>query len=236
MGVQVPLRAQRGEKCPENLFSRAFFDEAVLNTSVASVESTVRACVCDEAVLSIRIADFLGRSMGGMVEQPIIRDSHADPDKPEELVQEFHSIYGLPVTHDTPCVDRERVHMRMKLIAEEFSELVGAVYGSQARATVENAYKEAVHEDDHSRNVIETADALGDITYVVYGMALEMGIPMREVMREIQASNLSKLGDDGRPIYRSDGKVMKGSHYFPPNIARALGLEDLEVETDKKNG
>ena len=66
--------------------------------------------------------------------------------------------------------------------------------------------------------------ALGDIVYVVYGMALELGIPLAEVLAEIQASNLSKLGSDGKPVYREDGKVLKGPDYFPPDIPKALGL------------
>ena len=60
--------------------------------------------------------------------------------------------------------------------------------------------------------------------YVIYGMALELGIPMADVLAEVQASNLSKLGADGRPIYREDGKVLKGPNFFNPDIPRALGL------------
>lgn len=161
-----------------------------------------------------------------MADQPIIRQSNASPDKPEELVREFHDIYGLPVTTDAPSVDRERIGMRMSLIAEEFAELTGAVYGAEARAIIEDAFDRAVQADDHRRDVVESADALGDLVYVIYGMALEMGIPMSRVMAAIQASNLSKLGDDGKPIYREDGKVLKGSHFFSPNIRAALGLEN----------
>lgn len=155
---------------------------------------------------------------------PAPRDSSASPRDPEALVREFHTVYNLPIADDAPSVNRERVHMRMSLIAEEFSELVGAVYGKEARAAIEQAFQEALRRDDGTRDVVETADALGDITYVVYGMALEMGIPMARVLSEIQASNLSKLGADGKPIYRDDGKVLKGPGYFPPNIRRALGL------------
>lgn len=139
-------------------------------------------------------------------------------------MREFHAVYNLPIATGEPSVERERVHMRMSLIAEEFSELVGAIYGKEARSIIEQAYHEAVRRDDASRDVVEAADALGDMTYVIYGMALEMGIPMSRVLSEIQASNLSKLGADGKPIYRSDGKVLKGPHYFPPNIRRALGM------------
>ena len=78
--------------------------------------------------------------------------------------------------------------------------------------------------DDHTRDTVQTADALADLTYVIYGMALELGIPLGDVLREVQASNMSKLGADGKPIYREDGKVLKGPGFFDPDIAGALGL------------
>ena len=79
--------------------------------------------------------------------------------------------------------------------------------------------------DDGTRDIIETADALGDLVYVIYGMALESGIDLNRVLAEIQASNLSKLMPDGSVKLREDGKVLKGPNSFTPNIARALGQE-----------
>ena len=114
--------------------------------------------------------------------------------------------------------------MRMSLIAEEFGELVGAVYGKRARAGVEAAFKQAVSDDDGSRDTVEAADALADLIYVIYGMALEMGIDLAKVLAEVQRSNMSKLGEDGKPIYREDGKVLKGPGYFRPDVAGVLGL------------
>ncbi|MDR6938720.1 putative HAD superfamily Cof-like phosphohydrolase [Arcanobacterium hippocoleae] len=155
-----------------------------------------------------------------------MQKSQANPENPESLVREFHETYNLPIYTGTPSVDRERIDMRMALIAEEFAELVGAVYGKTAREKIERAYAEALQEDDHTRDVIETADALADLTYVIYGMALETAIPLTKVLAQVQASNMSKLGADGKPIYREDGKVLKGPGFFPPNIALALGLTD----------
>ena len=157
---------------------------------------------------------------GPSEKNPAIGDSR----DPEQLVRVFHETYDLPIVTDGPNADRERVHMRMALIAEEFSELVGAVYGKQARAIMEEAFGQAVEADDHTRDTVEVADAIGDLVYVLYGMALETGIPMRDILAEIQASNLSKLGADGTPIYREDGKVLKGPHYFKPDIRKILGL------------
>lgn len=136
---------------------------------------------------------------------------------PEKLVRKFHEVYGLPIV-DCPDVNRERVHMRMALIAEEFGELVRAIYGLEAEKIIKTAVEKAVACDDSSRDTVEAADALADIIYVIYGMALEMGIPIAKILEQVQASNLSKLGIDGKPIYREDGKVIKGPSFFPPNV------------------
>jgi len=143
-------------------------------------------------------------------------------DDPEALVRRFHHVYGLPVQTDGASLERESLDMRMSLIAEEFSELVGAVYGQAARAEVESSYRRAVAADDGTRDTVETADALADLIYVIYGMALETGIDLASVLAEVQRSNMSKLGADGKPVYREDGKVLKGPDYFPPNVEAVL--------------
>ena len=79
--------------------------------------------------------------------------------------------------------------------------------------------------DDSRVDLIETADALGDLKYVVEGAALVFGIPLEPVFMEIHRSNMSKLGTDGKPIYREDGKVLKGPNYTPPNVAAVLAIE-----------
>jgi acetyltransferase len=145
-------------------------------------------------------------------------------DDPEALVRRFHHVYGLPVRTDGPGLERESLTMRMSLIAEEFAELVGAVYGEAARGEVEAAYERAAAADDGRRDTVEAADALADLVYVVYGMALETGIDLAAVLAEVQRSNMSKLGADGKPIYREDGKVLKGPGYFPPDIVGVLGI------------
>ena len=141
---------------------------------------------------------------------------------PEALVRRFHHVYGLPVQTDGASLERESLHMRMSLIAEEFAELVGAVYGQAARAEIESSYRRAVAADDGARDTVETADALADLIYVIYGMALETGIDLAAVLAEVQRSNMSKLGADGKPVYREDGKVLKGPDYFAPDVAEVL--------------
>ena len=143
-------------------------------------------------------------------------------DDPEALVRRFHHVYGLPVQTDGASLERESLDMRMSLIAEEFAELVGAVYGQAARAEIESSYRRAVAADDGTRDTVETADALADLIYVIYGMALETGIDLASVLAEVQRSNMSKLGADGKPVYREDGKVLKGPDYFPPNVEAVL--------------
>ena len=146
---------------------------------------------------------------------------------PMELVLQFHHTYSVPIRpFSDPTLDYERMNMRMSLIAEEFAELMGAVYGLRARAIIEAATAEAVATDEGERDVIEAADALADLVYVVYGMAIESGMNLDSVLAEVQASNLSKLMPDGSVKLREDGKVLKGPNFFQPNIARGLGLEN----------
>ena len=92
---------------------------------------------------------------------------------PMELVLQFHHTYSVPIRpFSDPTLDYERMNMRMSLITEEFAELMGAVYGPRARAIIEAATVEAVAADEGERDVIEAADALADLVYVVYGMPI----------------------------------------------------------------
>lgn len=122
-----------------------------------------------------------------------------------EHVRAFHDAFGIP---NSPVLkgdigDRDAL-LRYKLIREENEE-----------------YLEAALKGD----LVEVADALGDILYILCGTLLKHGLEHKidEVFREIQRSNMSKLGADGKPIYREDGKVMKGPSYFKPDIGRILG-------------
>lgn len=144
------------------------------------------------------------------------------PRDPEALVRQFHATYRMPLSTAAADVDIERIHMRMALIAEEFAELMGAVYGEDAEQAVLATVAAAVASDAGTRDTVEAADALADMIYVIYGMALESGIPLDAVLHEVQRSNLSKLGADGEPLYRADGKVLKGPGFFNPDIATVL--------------
>ncbi len=95
--------------------------------------------------------------------------------------------------------DEDTVNLRIDLIEEEYNELKQAVYS-------------------YNGSMTDVADALGDMLYVVYGMAHAFGLDIDQCFREVHVSNMSKLGEDGKPIYREDGKVIKGPHYKPPNL------------------
>jgi len=123
-----------------------------------------------------------------------------------EMVAEWHRAFNVPILDKPTFPDEKRIDLRIDLIQEEVGELFGAI---------------------HNRDIVEVADALADLLYVTYGMALEFGIPIDEVFEEVQSSNMSKLGEDGKPIYRKDGKVLKGSNFRPPEIEGILALGKL---------
>ena len=119
-------------------------------------------------------------------------------------VELFHDSFGIK-NHYEPNANltESEVELRFNLMKEENEE-----------------YLEAVQNND----IVEIADALGDMLYILCGTILEHGLQhkIEAVFDEIQRSNMSKLGEDGKPIYREDGKVMKGPNYFKPNFEEIL--------------
>jgi predicted HAD superfamily Cof-like phosphohydrolase len=119
-------------------------------------------------------------------------------------VAEFHEAFGIE-NFDAPNANLtpEQVQLRYDLMREENEE-----------------YLEAALKKD----IVEIADALGDQLYILCGTLLRHGLQNKivEVFEEIQRSNMSKLGTDGKPIYRNDGKILKGENYFRPNIRKII--------------
>tara|TARA_B100000965_G_C19539560_1_gene734937 strand:- start:531 stop:914 length:384 start_codon:yes stop_codon:yes gene_type:complete len=119
-------------------------------------------------------------------------------------VKKFHEVYKLDY-NQTPTVKipMEIIKLRFNLMSEENLE-----------------YFEAAKNND----LIEVADALGDMLYILCGTIIAHGMQgkIEEVFDEIQKSNMSKLDNNGNPIYRDDGKVMKGPNYFKPNFSKIL--------------
>lgn len=145
---------------------------------------------------------------------------HGRKNNSYERVKEFMLKFGHPV-YDKPTEieDGDWLHMRLELIREELGELY------EACGYDISEWDEIVPTRQMARtNVIAAADALGDLEYVVNGMAIGMGIPLPEVVKEIHRSNMTKLGEDGEPIYREDGKILKGPGYEPPQLLKVLGL------------
>jgi predicted HAD superfamily Cof-like phosphohydrolase len=138
-----------------------------------------------------------------------------------QRVREFMEAFGHPV-YDNPTVieDHGWEKMRLALIQEEFSELLDACGYVESARWIRDVV--LIKDPDIDTNIIDAADALGDLEYVVNGMALGMGIDLPEVVREIHRSNMTKLDRDGKPIYREDGKVLKGEDYEPPNLEGVL--------------
>ena len=118
-----------------------------------------------------------------------------------EKVKLFMSTYGQEVKTKSEFSDDKTNKLRIDLIKEELEELT-------------NAMKE--------KDLTEVADALTDILYVTYGAGHAFGIDLDKCFNEVQSSNMSKLGEDGKPIYNEAGKVMKGPNYFKPDLSKFL--------------
>ena len=114
-----------------------------------------------------------------------------------EDVKTFMETFGQMVRTKPQFPDEETMQLRYDLIKEELNEL-------------EQAMK--------TKNLKEIADALTDILYVTYGAGYAYGINLDKCFKEVQRANMSKLGDDGKPIYNEKGKVMKGPNYSEPNL------------------
>ena len=118
-----------------------------------------------------------------------------------EKVKQFMQTFGQEVKTKASFSDEKTNQLRLDLISEELEELKNAMA---------------------SKDLLEVADALTDILYVTYGAGHAFGINLDKCFDEVQNSNMSKLGSDGKPIYNDSGKVMKGPDYFKPDLTKFL--------------
>jgi predicted HAD superfamily Cof-like phosphohydrolase len=126
-----------------------------------------------------------------------------------ESVKKFHDAFGVATREQLGYPDNERQRLRYKLIDEEVNkELLPAIAEG---------------------SLVEIADGCADAIVVILGTCLEYGIPIEKVFAEVMRANMSKLGEDDKPIYREDGKVMKGPNYTPPDV-RGVLVDSLDVE------
>ena len=116
-----------------------------------------------------------------------------------EKVKKFMETFGQEVRTKASFPSEKIVELRNALIQEELSELKTAI---------------------QDKNIVEVADALTDILYVTYGAGHAFGIDLDKCFNEVQNSNMSKLDENGKPIYNDSGKVMKGPNYFKPDLSK----------------
>ena len=118
-----------------------------------------------------------------------------------EKVKIFMKTFGQEVKSKSSLSSDKINGLRLSLIQEELDELNKAI---------------------QDKDIVEVADALTDILYVTYGAGHAFGIDLDQCFNEVQNSNMSKLGDDGKPIYNENGKVMKGPNYFKPDLSKYI--------------
>ena len=118
-----------------------------------------------------------------------------------EKVKNFMTTYGQEVKESASFPDENIIKLRLKLIKEELEELEQAL---------------------NDKNLLEVADALTDILYVTYGAGHSFGINLDACFEEVQRSNMSKLDENGKPIYNEYGKVMKGPNFYKPNLKQFI--------------
>tara|TARA_B100000212_G_C27257568_1_gene483025 strand:+ start:411 stop:794 length:384 start_codon:yes stop_codon:yes gene_type:complete len=121
-----------------------------------------------------------------------------------KAVGHFMKTFGQEVKTEPEMPDAETCHLRLELISEEVNELYDAL---------------------KDKDIVAVADALTDILYVTYGAGHAFGVDLDKCFTEVQRSNMSKLGEDGKPIYREDGKVMKGPNFSEPDLESILQIE-----------
>ena len=122
-------------------------------------------------------------------------------------VEQFHDSFGIKNNYKpTTQLSEKDIQLRFDLLKEKNKEYINAAKNG---------------------DMVEVADALGDLMYILFGTIMKHGMQHKivEVFEEIQKSNMSKLGEDGKPIYREDGKVLKGPNYFKPDIKSILNQQ-----------
>ena len=118
-----------------------------------------------------------------------------------EKVGLFMRTFGQEIKNKSELSSEKINSLRLSLIQEELDELTKAI---------------------NEKDILEVADALTDILYVTYGAGHAFGIDLDKCFDEVQNSNMSKLGNDGKPIYNDQGKVMKGPNYFKPDLSKFI--------------
>lgn len=189
------------------------FDQVVLNRNSAVIAT------CPTAEAASDVAAILNRDLNSCYTSDIRRQ-----------VEEFHRTYEIPVESTPRVPERTLLDKQLRCIFEEALELLEATGGRDEdiewlRSDIAIAIKGRFH---NQVDLVELADACGDVDYTVESLRLVAGINGKPIANEIQRSNLSKLGEDGRPLKREDGKILKGPNFTPPDIAAELRVQGWE--------
>jgi len=140
----------------------------------------------------------------------------------QTLVHEFHETYGVPTRTSPGLVDEPTAQLRINLMIEE---LLGSTKADGSDSRVPSKSDELV-QSIMDGNIVGIADGIADLLYVVVGTADVFGIDIQPIFEHVHASNMSKLGEDGKPILREDGKVLKGPNYFSAEAGICKLLEN----------
>jgi len=148
-------------------------------------------------------------------------------------VMEFHRVYDQPIGRVPAVPDDKTIALRVSLIGEEFCEMLDAIYPDTASQNgeikiIRDQIQRLLVLGKPNVDLPELVDAWADLDYVVEGSRLMFGVNGEPVAAEVQRSNLSKLGADGKPVRREDGKVMKGPNFTPPDISACLKAQGWE--------
>jgi predicted HAD superfamily Cof-like phosphohydrolase len=120
---------------------------------------------------------------------------------PFDLVTEFHTIFNLPVNTVPALPSMKERNLRKKLLKEEYKEYLAA---------------------EEENDLVEIADALADQIYILCGTALSYGINLKDIFAEVHRSNMTKLDENGQPVVRADGKIIKSSKFEHPKVEEIL--------------
>jgi predicted HAD superfamily Cof-like phosphohydrolase len=118
-----------------------------------------------------------------------------------DMVHEFHRVYDCNISSRPQLPGRDERALRIKLLQEEYQEYIQA---------------------EKNNDIVEIADALADMLYIINGTCVSYGIPIDKIFQEVHSSNMSKLDSNGQVLRREDGKVLKGPNYFTPKIKEII--------------
>lgn len=136
----------------------------------------------------------------------------------------FHEAFGLPVVSHPSIPSDDRVALRLRLIDEEYKEV---------RSELTNILEKQRYGHEiggAQQRLADLAKELSDLIYVIYGCALEFGLDLDRALAIVHTSNMSKLGEDGKPIRREDGKILKGPNYKPADLSELVDQVDGTAE------